>query len=89
MNEITPIQKTPSLIFCVVMDLIGMASFTILGVGEFADVIWAPISAFIFYKTFGGKIGQIGAVLNFIEEAFPFTDIIPSFSIAWLIKKYF
>jgi hypothetical protein len=34
-------------------------------------------------------VGQIGAVLNFIEEILPGTDIIPSFTIAWFYKKHF
>ncbi|NOU39065.1 MAG: hypothetical protein HOO89_10150 [Ferruginibacter sp.] len=79
--------KTPSFIFCMAMDLVGFVSFSIPGIGEFSDIIWAPLSAFIFLKIFGGKLGQIGAVLNFVEEILPFVDVIPSFSIAWLIKS--
>ncbi len=69
------------------MDLIGMFTYLVPGVGEFADIVWAPVSAFIFYKMFGGRIGLIGSVLNFVEEALPFTDAIPSFTIAWLVRK--
>ncbi len=77
----------PSLTFCIIMDLIGYASFSIPVLAEVSDIIWAPISAFIFLKSFGGKIGKMGSVFNFIEEALPFTDFIPSFSIAWLIRN--
>lgn len=80
-------KPLPSLAFCIVMDLIGCASYIIPGLTEFTDVVWAPISAFIFYKTFGGKVGQIGAVINFIEEIIPFADIVPSFTIAYFYKK--
>lgn len=66
------------------MDLLGMATYAIPVIGEFADIIWAPVSAFIFYRTFGGKKGVIGGVLNFIEELIPGTDFIPSFTITWL-----
>jgi hypothetical protein len=69
------------------MDLIGCASYVIPGLTEFTDVVWAPISAFIFYKTFGGKVGQIGAIINFVEEIIPFADIVPSFTIAYFYKK--
>ncbi|MEO7045240.1 MAG: hypothetical protein ABI091_08000 [Ferruginibacter sp.] len=79
----------PNIWLCLLLDLIGCASFTIPLVGEFSDVVWAPISAFLFYRMFGGRFGRIGAVLNFIEEILPFTDIIPSFTIAWAIRKYF
>ena len=85
----TAVTTIPSLTFCIVMDLIGCLSFVIPGVGEFSDIIWAPISAFIFYKSFGGRFGATGAILNFVEEALPFTDIIPTFTIAHFIKKYY
>lgn len=69
------------------MDLIGMATFAIPGFGEFGDIIWAPISALIFLKMFGGRVGMIGGILNFMEEILPFADIIPSFTIAWFVRK--
>ena len=80
-------KNKPSLVFCILMDLIGYASFSIPIIGEVSDVIWAPISAFIFARTFGGRIGAIGSVFNFIEEFLPFIDFIPSFSIAWFIQS--
>jgi hypothetical protein len=69
------------------MDLIGYTSFAIPGLAEFSDIIWAPVSALIFLKAFGGRMGEIGSMLNFIEEALPFTDFIPSFTIAWFIRN--
>lgn len=83
-------EKTtlPSLIFCVFLDLAGMASYALPGLGEFADIIWAPISALLFYNMFGGRFGLTGAVLNFIEESLPGTDVIPSFTIAWMIRYF-
>jgi len=69
------------------MDLIGMSTYAIPALGEFGDIIWAPLSAFIFYKLFGGKIGVIGGMFDFLEEILPFTDIIPSFTIAWFVRK--
>jgi len=77
----------PNISICIIMDLIGMATFSVPGFGEFADLIWAPISALIFLKMFGGRVGTIGGILNFIEEILPFADIIPSFTIAWFIRK--
>lgn len=78
-------QKSPSLLFCIIMDVIGMLSFTIPGVGEFSDVIWAPISAIILAKTFGGVKGIAGGIFNFIEEVMPGMDIIPTFTIMWFL----
>ncbi len=77
----------PNIFICMVMDAIGMASYFIPAMGEFADVVWAPISGFLFFILFGGRLGMLGGVLNFLEEIIPFTDIIPSFTIAWFIRK--
>lgn len=83
----TTIQKSPSLVFCIIMDAIGYLSFAIPGIGEFSDVIWAPLSAIIFAKAFGGTKGVFGGVFNFIEEALPGMDIIPSFTIMWFLTN--
>jgi hypothetical protein len=77
----------PNIALCIIMDLIGMSSYFIPALGEFTDIVWAPISGFIFFKLFGGRFGLIGGVLDFLEEILPFTDIIPSFTIAWFIRK--
>ncbi len=71
------------------MDLIGCASYLVPGLGEETDIIWAPISAIIFYFAFGKRKAIYGALFNFVEEILPFTDIIPTFTIAWLWQKYF
>ena len=77
----------PNIGICILMDLIGMASFALPGIGETFDLVWAPISGYVFFKLFGGRLGLIGGVLDFLEELLPFTDIIPSFTIAWFIRK--
>lgn len=77
----------PNILLCILLDAIGMASYFIPALGEFADLVWAPISGFLFYILFGGRFGMIGGVLNTLEEIIPFTDIIPSFTIAWFIRK--
>lgn len=78
-------QQT-SLLLCIVMDVIGYFTYAIPGVGEFADIIWAPISAIIFYITFGGWKGTVGSIFNFTEELLPGTDFIPSFTIMWVVQ---
>ncbi len=85
MNKKKPF--VPNIVLCILLDMIGMASYFIPALGEFTDVIWAPISGFLFYLLFGGRFGMIGGVLNFLEEIIPFTDIIPSFTIGWFIRK--
>ena len=80
-------KKIPGLVICIIMDIIGYASFAIPGLGELSDIIWAPVSALIFYKFFGGRFGLFGGILDFVEEALPFTDFIPTFTIAWCIRS--
>ena len=80
-------KKQPSLFFCILMDVVGYATYAIPGLGEFADILWAPISSVIFMATFGGWKGALGGVGNFIEEILPGTDFIPSFTIMWFIQN--
>lgn len=80
-------KYTSSLWVCILFDLLGMASYAIPIVGEVTDVIWAPISAIIFYRMFGGTLGTFGSVFNFIEELFPGLDFIPTFTISWVVQR--
>ncbi|MBE6322025.1 MAG: hypothetical protein II734_04135 [Paludibacteraceae bacterium] len=81
--------KTPSLWVAVVLDILGMVTFTIPGVGEFGDVVWAPLSAYLFSRLYGtDKVAKWGAIFNFAEEILPFTDFCPTFTIAWFMRKF-
>jgi len=80
-------KRQPSLIFYILMDVVGYATYAIPGLGEFADILWAPISSIIFMVTFGGMKGVLGGVGNFVEEILPGTDFIPSFTIMWFIQN--
>jgi hypothetical protein len=80
-------QTSTSLIFCVLMDILGYATYAIPILGEFGDIIWAPISAIIFYRTFGGWKGAFGGLFNFVEEIMPGLDFIPSFTIMWFMQR--
>lgn len=80
-------KSNPSLAFCLLMDAIGMATYAVPFFGEFGDVIWAPVSAFIFFRSFGGWKGAFGGVFNFIEELMPGLDFIPTFTIMYFINR--
>ncbi|MGX5818129.1 hypothetical protein ACWKWU_08035 [Chitinophaga lutea] len=80
-------RTTPSLLLCVLMDLIGCASYAVPLFGEVSDVLWAPVSAIIFYRMFGGPVGMFGSVFNFIEELFPGLDFMPTFTIGWFVAQ--
>jgi hypothetical protein len=79
-------KPLPSLAFCILMDIIGYGTFAIPFFGEFFDLIWAPISALIYWRTFGGFKGFLGGGFNFLEELLPGTDIIPTFTISWFMQ---
>ena len=80
-------RKQPSLIFCILMDIVGFATYSVPLLGEVGDLLWAPISAMIFFATFGSWKGALGGVFNFVEELLPGTDFIPSFTIMWFIQS--
>ena len=73
----------------VLFDLMGCMSYILPGIGELTDIVWAPISAWLMTKMYSGRKGKVGAVLNFIEEAIPGLDIIPSFTIMWMYTYVF
>lgn len=88
LSAVTVAKKSPSLLFCVVMDLIGYATYAVPVLGEFGDLLWAPISALIFFRTFGGWKGAFGGIFNFIEEILPGLDFIPTFTLTWLFQNF-
>ncbi len=77
-------NKYKKLIISILLDLIGNITYIMPGFAETIDVVWAPTSAFLMTKLYQGKSGKVGAVISFFEEAFPFTDIIPSFTLMWI-----
>ena len=80
------IRKQPSLSLCILMDLLGCATYIIPGWGELADIVWAPFSGIVFFLMFGGWTGALGGLFDFTEEILPGTDFIPTFTIAWIWK---
>ncbi len=80
-------KKHPPLWLCVLMDAVGMLSYFSL-LAEWMDVCWAPLSAYVFYQTFGGRTGKLGAMLNLLEELLPFADILPTYTLAYLYQRW-
>lgn len=87
-SEITNIKqehyKRRQLILGIVFDLIGMLSFSIPIVGDFSDVVWAPLAGFLMTWMYKGTVGKVAGIFTFLEEILPFTDIIPSFTLTWI-----
>lgn len=81
-------EKNKKLLMGLLFDGIGMLSFTIPLVGDFADVIWAPLAGFLMTYMYKGRVGKVAGILTFVEEILPFTDIIPSFTLTWIYTYY-
>lgn len=72
------------LVLCIFLDLVGCFSYALPFIGEFFDVIWAPISGIIMLSIFKGNSGKVAGFLEFAEEIIPFTDFIPTFTLTWI-----
>lgn len=79
-------KKYVLLVLSLLFDAIGMLSFMVPGIGEFSDVIWAPVSALLIYKMYKGAEGKIAGTVSFFEEIIPGLDIIPTFTLTWIYK---
>ncbi|MEM8847818.1 MAG: hypothetical protein AAFY00_05445 [Bacteroidota bacterium] len=77
-------SKYKNLLLSLLFDGIGMLSFAIPGIGEFSDVVWAPLAGWLMTRMYKGKIGQAAGVVTFIEELIPGWDFVPSFTLMWL-----
>jgi len=40
-------------------------------------------------KLYKGRVGKVAGVINFIEEAMPVIDFIPTFTLTWLYEYVF
>lgn len=81
-------HKKRNLILGIVFDAIGMLSFSIPLIGEFSDVIWAPVAGFLMTWMYKGTVGKVGGIFAFLEEIIPFTDFIPSFTLTWIYNYW-
>ncbi|MBP6759306.1 MAG: hypothetical protein KA133_08655 [Flavobacterium sp.] len=81
-------NKSRDLVLGLLFDGIGMLSFSIPLIGEFSDVVWAPIAGFLMTWLYKGKIGKVAGVFSFMEEIVPFTDVIPSFTLTWIYNYW-
>jgi len=72
------------LLVCIIVDIIGFASFLLPGIGEFGDLGWAPIQGAFLVFMFGSfRIATIGV----LEEVLPGTDFVPSACLGWAAEN--
>lgn len=79
--DLENLSKNKKLALSILFDVIGMLTFF--------DIIWAPASAYLMSKMYKGNKGKIAGVVSFIEEIIPGFDIIPTFTIMWLLTYVF
>ena len=77
-------MKKRKLIYGIICDLLGYVSY----IFPPFDFVWAPLSAYIMLKMYKGQEGKVAAGFSFIEEALPFVDFIPSFTLMWIYTYY-
>jgi len=82
-------KKQKQLLLSLLFDAIGMFSYALPFLGEFADFAWAPISGIILASMYKGAVGKVGGVISFLEELLPFTDVLPTFTLTWIYTYYF
>ena len=88
-NQSVPNNRSRDLLLSILFDAVGMLSFSIPLIGEFSDVVWAPISASLMMQMYKGGQGKLAGMFSFLEEIIPLTDFIPSFTLMWLYTYVF
>ncbi len=78
-------KKYKKLILGILFDALGYVSF----IFPPFDFVWAPLSAYLMTKLYKGKKGRIAAAITFVEEALPFLDVVPTFTLMWLYTYVF
>ena len=66
------------------MDIIGVATYFHV-LTEFLDLIYAPVQAGMIYLLYKD---EDWAAIALVEEALPYTDAIPSATLAWFDTYY-
>ena len=76
-------KKWAVLALAVVIDALGLVSYVLPVVGEGEDAAWAPVSALLVQALYGNGLLT---TLDFVEEALPFTDVLPTATLGWVIQ---
>eukprot|EP00903_Cladosiphon_okamuranus_P007634 g7403.t1 len=83
---LVPTGMWAKLAMSILVDTIGCTSYTVPVLGESADVLWAPMSYLIIDAMYHDSSPWAG-VFGAMEELLPFTDVIPTATLAWM-KEY-
>eukprot|EP00930_Biecheleria_cincta_P084855 TRINITY_DN74287_c0_g1_i1.p1 TRINITY_DN74287_c0_g1~~TRINITY_DN74287_c0_g1_i1.p1 ORF type:complete len:374 (-),score=55.59 TRINITY_DN74287_c0_g1_i1:186-1160(-) len=80
------VSQLTKLAACIGLDFFGSSSYFLPGVGEAADIVYAPVQGIALKFLFSSTAM---AILGFTEEILPFTDIMPTATICWIIETFF
>jgi hypothetical protein len=73
------------LVACIGLDMAGNASYLLPAAGEVGDAGWAPAQAVMLKMLFDAN-GL--AVIGLVEELLPYTDFMPTATIAWCLQTF-
>jgi len=80
---VLPTSTNGKLVASLIIDFIGSSSYFLLGLGEVADITWAPIQYVCVAAMYDPVMPSL-KYISFIEEILPFTDVFPSATVGWL-----
>lgn len=78
-----PKGKWERLVLSLTLDTIGASSYLIPVLGELTDLAWAPVFAVCVHAMYS-ESSPYAHYVGLIEELLPFTDIIPTATLAWV-----
>jgi len=78
-----PKGKWERLVTSVILDGIGCSSYLLPVLGELTDLAWAPLFAVCVHAMYS-ESSPYAHYVGLVEELLPFTDIIPTATLAWL-----
>ena len=84
-RTVLPTDMWGKLVVSLIVDAIGSATYLVPGVGEFADIAWAPVQCILIMAMYDPVAPNLKYV-SFIEEILPFTDVVPSATIGWVTE---
>jgi len=77
-----PKGRWERLVTSLILDTIGASSYLLPVLGEFTDLAWAPLFAVALHAMYS-ETSPYAHYVGLVEELLPFTDIIPTATLAW------
>ena len=78
-------SKYSKLTLSIIFDSIGYISL----IFPPFDFVWAPMAGYLMTKLYKGRTGKIAGIIVFIEEALPWLDVVPTFTLMWMYSLIF